>query len=69
MSERPKWLDEFRKRTQLIDVIDAAFDEDVSDAEVRKLLRDAAQGLGDLFMPEAAASRGSVPSRQKRKRR
>lgn len=69
MSARPPWLDEFRKRTQLIDVIDAAFDKDVSDAEVRKLLRDAAQGLGDLFMPEGPGQTGSVPSRQKRKRR
>lgn len=69
MSARPQWLDEFRKRTQLIDVIDAAFDEGVSDAEVRKLLKDAAQGLGDLFMPEGPSPGRGVPSRQQRKRR
>lgn len=69
MSERPAWLDEFRRRTLLIDVIDEAFDPDVNDKTVRDHLREAAKDLGDLFMPEGPSPRGSVPSRLKRKKR
>ena len=50
MSKKPAWLDEFRRRTLLIDVIDEAFDSTVDDKTVREHLKEAAQDLGDLFM-------------------
>ncbi|GAI84810.1 unnamed protein product, partial [marine sediment metagenome] len=60
MTERPPWLDEFRRKTLLIDVIDEAFDPDVDDKTVRDHLREAAKDLGDLFMPEGPGRKGSV---------
>ncbi len=68
MGERPPWLDEFRRRTLLIDVIDEAFDPDVDDKTVRDHLREAAKDLGDLFLPQEGTKPGGVPLRQKRKR-
>ena len=67
MSERPAWLDEFRRRTLLIDVIDEAFDSSVDDKTVRDHLKAAAKDLGELFMPEAPTPGGGVPSRPRRR--
>lgn len=64
MSKRPEWLDEFRRRTLLIDVIDEAFDPDVDDKTVRQHLREAAKELGDLFLPSTPEPAG--PRRRKR---
>lgn len=69
MSERPPWLDEFRRRTLLIDVIDEAFDPDVDDKTVRDHLKAAAKDLGDLFMPEGPSPTRGVQTRPRRKRR
>lgn len=47
----PEWIQEFRQRTMLIDVIEKAFDPKVSDREVRELLIKAALSLKDLGIP------------------
>jgi len=49
--ELPKWLKEFKQRTLLIQVIEKAFDPNVSDAEIRKMLIESAQKLEELGMP------------------
>lgn len=49
--EKPAWLNEFRQRTLLIEVIEKAFDPNVSDKEVRDGLVEAAQALKDLGIP------------------
>lgn len=49
--KRPEWLDEYSKRTRIIDVIAMAFDPNESDKAVRKALIEAAKELGDVFMP------------------
>ena len=69
MSKRPVWLDEFRRRTQLIDVIDEAFDPTVDDKTVREHLKEAAQDLGELFMGPGATTSGEVQPRWPRKHR
>ena len=70
MSERPAWLDEFRRRTLLIDVIDEAFDPSVDDKTVRDHLKAAAKDLGDLFMgPGPTAPEGGAPLRRRTRKR
>jgi len=39
---RPEWLKEYRKRTELIEVIDMAFNSDYTDKQVREALKNAA---------------------------
>ena len=53
---KPDWLTDYRRRTRLIEVIDMAFDNNVSDKEVRTALVEAAEELGELFMPPAPPS-------------
>lgn len=48
--KRPEWLREYRKRTELIEVIDMAFNPDYTDKQVRNALKKAAKQLGDSFM-------------------
>jgi len=47
--ERPKWLVNFRKQTELIDVIDLAYSENC-ECNVCQRLRKVAIDLGELFM-------------------
>ena len=47
----PEWIKEFKERTLIIDVIEKAFDPNVSDKEVRDGLIKAAEGLKDLGLP------------------
>lgn len=49
--EKPAWINEFRQRTLLIEVIEKAFDPKVSDREVRDGLLEAAKALKDLGIP------------------
>lgn len=53
LPDPPEWIKEFRQRTMLIDVIEKAFDPNVSDREVRELLIKAAQALKDLGLPSS----------------
>jgi len=48
--EKPKWLNEYRRRTSLIETIDKAFQIDCN-CEVCVALREAAKDLGELFVP------------------
>ena len=41
----PKWLQEFRSRIALFDVAYKAFDPSISDAEIRKMLKEAAKQM------------------------
>jgi len=62
--KRPEWLEEYRKRTKIIEVIDMAFDEEVSDEDVRNRLKEVAEDLQDLFMPPS----GKQPTSRRRPR-
>ena len=70
LSERPAWLDEFRRRTLLIDVIDEAFDPSVDDKTVRNHLKEAAKDLGELFMgPGPTTPKGGAALRRRKRKR
>lgn len=58
---KPEWLHEYRRKTSIIEVIDMAFDQNVTDKEVRQALIEAAEDLGELFMPAS-------PSTERRRR-
>lgn len=51
LPSKPDWIKEFRQRTLLIDVIEKAFDPNVSDKEVRDGLIKAAETLKELGLP------------------
>jgi len=53
---RPPWLVEFRKRTAIIDVIDKAFSITCG-CDVCMRIREIADELGELFMPQRPAAR------------
>jgi len=52
--EAPEWLETYKKRTALIDVIAMAFDTSISDKEVREALVEVSKQLGDMFQPGGA---------------
>jgi len=45
----PGWIDEFRKRTRLIEAIAAAYEDDC-DCRVCQLLREIGEDLGEVVM-------------------
>jgi len=69
VSKRPKWLLEDHRRTRLIEVIDMALDDQVSDKGVRLALIEAAQDLGELFMPPSTGVAPGAGTSWPRKRR
>jgi len=67
-SSKPEWLEEFRRRTRIINIIERAFDDNC-DCEVCRKLRDIAFELADLFMPPRTGFEPvSTPSRRRKKR-
>lgn len=54
--KRPEWLKEYRKRTELIEVIDMAFNPDYTDKQVRQALKKTAKQLGEMFTSRSPMS-------------
>jgi hypothetical protein len=50
---RPPWLDEFKRKTAIIDIIALAFDGGC-DCPACQALRDTSADLGELFLPKEA---------------
>jgi len=48
--KKPEWIHVYRKRTAIIDAIEAAFDGSCT-CDACRILRDAADELGAMFMP------------------
>ena len=47
----PKWLKEFRSKVALFDVAYKAFDPSISDAEIRRMLKEAAKEMDEIQIP------------------
>jgi len=65
---KPEWLEEFRRRTRIINIIERAFDNNC-DCEVCRELRDIAFELADLFMPPRTFETTPGPRVRRGKRR
>ena len=52
----PKWLQDFRSRISLFDVAYKAFDPNISDAEIRKELKEAAKQMEGIQLPGTGSS-------------
>jgi len=72
MSKRPEWLDEWRKRTRIIDIIEKAYASNC-DCEVCQDVRELGEEMGELFRqmpPQLPQFPGGAPkSRKTRKKR
>jgi len=56
VEEPPKWLQDFRSRIALFDVAYKAFDSSISDAEIRKMLKEAAKEMEGIQIPGAGST-------------
>jgi len=69
MSKRPEWLQDWRKRTRIIDVIEKAYESEC-DCDVCKLVREMGEEMGELFNkmpPQIPQIPGGAPESQKRR--
>ena len=53
--KKPEWLEDFRRRMAIIDIIDKAF-ENGCDCEVCVRLRDLAMEMGELYQAQQPAA-------------
>jgi len=68
--KKPKWLEEWKRRTRIINIIELAFDVDC-DCEVCRAVRELGQEMEGLMPPSAPAlpNVGGGEGLRKRKRK
>ena len=66
--KKPEWLEDFRRRMSIIEIIDKAF-ENGCDCEVCVRLRELAVEMGELYQEQQPAALPGVAAPARRRRR
>ena len=71
MTGKPEWLQDWRKRTRIIDIIEKAYESNCN-CEVCQDVREMGEEMGELFKqipPQIPSIPGGVPASQKRRKK